>query len=184
MQLIERRTYFGVVDLISGDADECRLRLQTIEGGNLAGDRSQRSYLQIALFRDLFQAGIVVFQLVFLSPELVKLRNLEQHPRIRASNSGQAEESDCSTNDKNIQVMDWDGDLAKLPVVPPGHKKDVKAFLQIAPLSFEASGPEFQAWYRNKRNACSDHLTYSGCVSTLGMETLIAPSPTRTATGT
>ena len=68
--------------------------------------------------------------------------------------------------------MDGNRDFAQLPVFPPGHKKDVKALSQIFPLSFEASGPELQAKCRNLPNACSDHLTFAGRFSHLGMETL------------
>jgi hypothetical protein len=72
--------------------------------------------------------------------------------------------------------MDGNGDLAKLAVVPAGHEKDVEPFLQNQiPLSFEASGPEFQAQILNEQNACSDHLTFQGCVPILGMETLSRP---------
>jgi len=56
--------------------------------------------------------------------------------------------------------MDWDGDLAQLPVVPPGHEKDVKTLLQNLSSTFETSGPEFQAKFLSSQNACSDHLTF------------------------
>jgi hypothetical protein len=71
--------------------------------------------------------------------------------------------------------MHGDGDFAQLAVVPAGHKKDVKAFLQFAPLVFETSGPELQAQFLSCRNACSDHLTFSGLQSPLGNGTLSRP---------
>jgi len=101
--------------------------------------------LQVTLLSNLFQTRIVRFQLIFFSPQLVELGNLQQHAGIRAGNSGQAEKSNSGTDDENVEVMDWNRNLAELPVVATGHEKDVEPFLQMAPLSFEASGPEFQA---------------------------------------
>jgi hypothetical protein len=73
--------------------------------------------------------------LIFFRPQLVVTRNLQQHAGIGAGNAGQAEESDCGAHDKYVKVMHGDGDFAQLPVVPAGHKKNVKTFLQIAPRS-------------------------------------------------
>jgi hypothetical protein len=77
--------------------------------------------------------------------------------------------------------MHGDRDLAQLPVVPASHKKDVKAFLQIAPLVVETSGPELQAQSLSCRNACSDHLTFFGLRSHLGNGNFLAPYAYRTA---
>ena len=130
VELIQRRTHFVSLNLLGRRGDQRRLRLQTIERGNFAGDRAQRCHLQVALFGDLFQAGVIVLELIFLGPQLVKLGHLQQHAGIRAGNSGQAEESDGGADDENVEVMDGNGDLAQLPVVPAGHEKDVEPFLQ------------------------------------------------------
>jgi hypothetical protein len=67
--------------------------------------------------------------------------------------------------------MHGDGNLTELSIVPAGHKKDVKAFLQIAPLHyfctkvlstrFEASGPELQASFLVAKSLFGN-LTFSG----------------------
>src|ERR1039457_7708601 len=71
--------------------------------------------------------------------------------------------------------MHGDGDLTQLPVVPASHEKDVKAFLQIAPLKSCKSGPELQAQFLSCQNACSDHLTFFGLRSHLGNGNFLAP---------
>ena len=93
--------------------------------------------MHIPLFGDLFQARVVVLELIFFGAQLVKLRDLEQHAGIRAGNSGEAEESDRGSDHKNVQVMHRDGNLAQRAVVPAGHEKDVEAFLQMTPLSLK-----------------------------------------------
>ena len=64
--------------------------------------------------------------------------------------------------------------LRSCAVVPAGHEKDVKAFLQIVPLSLKHQVRNFRPVLK-LQNACSDHLTFSGCVPILGMETLSRP---------
>ena len=133
MQLVERRADIGVVNLFGGCRHQRGLRFQSVERRNFAGDRAQRSDLHIALFGDLLQARIIVFELIFFGAQLVIAGNLQQHAGIRAGNAGQAEESNGGADHENIQIMNGDGNFAQLAVVPAGHKKDVKAFLQIAP---------------------------------------------------
>jgi hypothetical protein len=78
---------------------------------------------------------------------------------IRTGNSGQAKESDCGPHDEDVEIMDGNGNLAQLPVVPASHKKDVKAFPQIAPrnpeqpiLNFRFLTSGFAASVRNSQS--------------------------------
>ena len=122
MQLIERRTYVRGLNLFLGRRHQRRLRLQPVERRNFPGDRAQRRDLHIALFGDLLQARVIVFELIFFRPQLVIAGNLQQHAGIRAGNAGQAEESDGGAHYENVEVMHGDGNLAQLAVVPAGHK--------------------------------------------------------------
>jgi hypothetical protein len=81
--------------------------------------------------------------------------------------------------------MHGDRDFTQLAVIPAGHKKDVKAFLQIAPrltTSFEASGPELQAKFLQLLKRLFGLPDFSGYAPILGMETISRPTPNRTAT--
>ena len=109
------------------------LRLQPVERRNFPGDRAQRGDLNIALLGHLLQARIVVFKLIFFRAQLVITGNLEEHSGVGTCDAGKAEESDGGPDYEYVQIMNGDGDLTQLAVVPAGHKKDVKAFAQIAP---------------------------------------------------
>ncbi len=100
VQLVERRTYISVMNLVRGRCHQRRLSLQTVQGRNLSGDRSQGGHLHVALFGNLLQTGVVVFELIFFRPQLVVAGNLQQHTSVGAGNSGQAEESDCGPHDE------------------------------------------------------------------------------------
>jgi hypothetical protein len=56
---------------------------------------------------------------------------LLQHPGIRTGNSCEAERRDTDTRYQNIQIMDGNGDFAKLTSFVAGYKKYVKAFTQM-----------------------------------------------------
>ncbi len=133
VQLIERRAYIAIMNLIGRRGHQCGLSLQPIEGRNFPRDRTQRSDLHVALFGHLLQAGVVVFELIFFGPQLVITGNLQQHACVGTGDAGETQESDCGPHDEHVKVMHGDRDFAQLAVVPAGHKKDVKAFLQIAP---------------------------------------------------
>ena len=71
MQLVERRGYVCVMNLVGRRRDQRRLSLQPVKGRNFPGDRSQRSDLHVALFGDLLQARIIVLKLIFFGAQLV-----------------------------------------------------------------------------------------------------------------
>jgi hypothetical protein len=184
VQLIQRRSDIRLMDLVAASSDHDGLRFQSIQGRNFTGNRAQRCHLHVTLFGNLFQAGVARLQLILLGPQLVELRNLQEHASVRAGNSGQAEESNGSADGKNIEVMNGNGDFAKRAVVPASDKKDVEAFLQKSFPLVEASGPEFQAKFLECKKACSGHLTFSGSVPYLGKGTDCALFSTGTPTRT
>ena len=130
-QLIEGRTDLGILDFLLRGGNQRGLRLQSVKSGNFTGDRAQRGYLHIALFGNFFQAGVTILQLLFFGAQLIVMRNLQQHAGIRAGDAGEAKESDGGADYENIQIMDGNGDLAQLAVVPAGHKKDVETLVQM-----------------------------------------------------
>jgi hypothetical protein len=87
--------------------------------------------LDVAFFGDFFQAGVTILELLFFGAQFVVVGNLKQHSRIRAGNSGEAEESDGGAYYEYVKIMDGNGDLAQLAVVSAGHEKYVKALLQM-----------------------------------------------------
>ena len=121
------------MNLFGRGRDQRRLRLQTVERRNFSGDRGQRGDLNVALLGHLRQTGIIVLELIFFRAQLVVARNLEQHAGVGAGNAGKAEESNGGPDYEYVKIMNGDGDLTQLAVVPAGHKKDVKTFSQIAP---------------------------------------------------
>ena len=90
--------------------------------------------MHVALFGDLFETGVAILQLLFFRAQLVVVRNLEQHPRIRAGNTGKAEEADGRAYYEYIEILDGNGDLAELAVVAASHKKNVEALMQMPSL--------------------------------------------------
>src|SRR5208282_6067255 len=96
----------------------------------LAGQRSQRGYLNITFLFHLFQTRIVVFELGVLGAELVEVGNLAQHLGIRTGDSREAKHTDCRPGQKHVQVLDGNGDLTKLSRFVPGYEKYVETFTQ------------------------------------------------------
>src|SRR5208283_3515587 len=76
--------------------------------------------------------GIAGLQLRLFVAQLVVVRDLAQHAGIGTDDARQAEHANQSAGDKNVQILDRNGDLAKLSGFVAGHKKDVKAFTQYA----------------------------------------------------
>ena len=56
--------------------------------------------------------------------------DLGQHSGIRTGNSGEAKDGNSGTGEENIKVLDRDRNLAQLPVISAGDKKDVGTFTQ------------------------------------------------------
>ena len=110
------------MNLLLGGCDQRGLRLQSVKRRNFTGDRTQRCDLNVALFGDLFQARITILKLLFFGAQFVVTGNLQQHPGIRAGDTGEAEKSNGGAGYEYIQIMEGNGDLAQLPVVPAGHK--------------------------------------------------------------
>ncbi len=56
--------------------------------------------------------------------------NLLQHTGIRTGDSRKAERTDGKARQKNIQIMDGNGDLAKLSSFVSGYEKYIETFAQ------------------------------------------------------
>ena len=86
--------------------------------------------MNVTFFGDLFEAGVAIFELSVFGAELVVVFDLGQHACIRTGNSGEAEDGDSGAGQENIEVLDGDGDLAKLTGFVAGYEKYVKTFTQ------------------------------------------------------
>ncbi len=58
------------------------------------------------------------------------MSDLLQHPGIRAGNSGEAEDPDGGARQKDVQILDGNGDLSKLSSFVAGYEKYVETFTQ------------------------------------------------------
>ena len=103
---------------------------QTVKRADFAGQRTERSRLNIFLVRHLFHLQIVVANRFALGADLVKTRCFQQHAAIGAGHPGDREKTDHCRRDKDIGVVQGDGDLAQFAVFLTGHKNDVVAFAQ------------------------------------------------------
>ncbi len=130
-KLVDRGSNVGVLNLLLRGGDQRGLRLQSVERRNLTGDRTQGRDLNVTLLGDFFEAGITILKLLFLGAQFVVTGDLEQHAGVGAGDTGEAEEPDGGADHEYIQVMDRDGDLAQLAVVPASHEKYVEALLQM-----------------------------------------------------
>jgi hypothetical protein len=62
--------------------------------------------------------------------ELVVVGDFLQHPGIRTGDPREAERADRQPGQKNVQVLDGNGNLAKLSRFIASYEKYVKAFTQ------------------------------------------------------
>ena len=76
VKLVERRANLLFLNLLGGSGYHCRIRLEPVEGGNLAGQRAQGSDLNVTFFGDLFEARIAIFELSVFGAELVVVFDL------------------------------------------------------------------------------------------------------------
>ena len=112
-----------------------RLRLQPVQRRHLAGQRSQRRYLDFFFLRHFFQTVIARLELFLLRPHLIEAHGLHQHAAIRARHPGDAQHADQRSGEKYLGVVQGNGNLAELAFGVSGHKKYVEALAQnVSPL--------------------------------------------------
>ena len=107
-----------------------RIGLEPVKRGNLAGQGTERSYLNVTFLGDQFQTRIAVLELGMVGAQLVVMGNLCQHPGIRTGDSREAERPDHQPGHKDVGVLDGNGDLAKLSSFVASYEKDVETFTQ------------------------------------------------------
>jgi len=121
--------------------------------------------LDVTLLGHFFQPGITILQLLFFGTQLVVAGNLQQHAGVGTGDARKAKKSNRRPHHKYVQVMDWNGDLAQLAVVSPGHEKYVEAFLQMPSffrfVMIRAGTP---GNVLRLQKACSDNLIVPGPV--------------------
>ncbi len=61
IKLIKRRIDLGGLNLFGRSGHHCRIGFQAIKRGDLAGERAQGSYLNVAFLGHLLQLGISIF---------------------------------------------------------------------------------------------------------------------------
>src|ERR1700690_431228 len=125
------------LNLLGRGDHQRRVRLEPIQRGYLAGQRAQRRYVNVALPGDLLQPRIVVLELCLLGAELVVVGNLLQHPGIGAGDSREAERANRRPGQKNVEILDGNGNLPKLSGFVARYEKDVETFTQYPNLPGE-----------------------------------------------
>jgi len=78
----------------------------------------------------LFQTRIAVLELRLLGAELVVVGDLIQHPGIGTGDAGEAEGANRQSGQKHVEILDGDGDLAKLSCFVASYEKYVETFTQ------------------------------------------------------
>ena len=86
--------------------------------------------MNVTFLGDLFQARIAVLKLGLLGAELVVVGDFLQHPGVGAGDTRKAERADRRPGQKNVKVLDGDGDLSKLSGFVASYEKYVETFTQ------------------------------------------------------
>ncbi len=118
------------LNLLGRGNDHRRIGLESVERRNFAGQRSQRCHLNVAFLGHLLQPRIVVFKLGVLGEELIVVRDLVQHPGIRAGDYGEQERDRRQSRNERVDILHGDGNPAQLSRFVPCHEKYVETFSQ------------------------------------------------------
>ena len=105
---------------------------QPVQRCHFAGQRAQRSYLHIAVMRDLRHLLVVLAQRFAFFADLVEALGLQQHAGVRARQSYDRECADEGRGHKAVGVVKRKRDLPHPSLFIPGNKKNVVALAQHA----------------------------------------------------
>src|SRR5690349_6979929 len=130
-KLLDGRLHFVVTDLgHPGAPGDDRLRLQAVQRRDFAGQRAQRCHLEVALLGDLLQGLVPRLERFLFRPHLVEAHDFHQHAAIGAGHAGDGQHADQGPHQEDLNIVQWNGDLAELSLGVPGDKKNVEAFTQ------------------------------------------------------
>src|SRR6476646_1254119 len=112
------------------------LVFQAVKRRHLAGQRAKRRNLNF-----LFSVGLLKFlhassQSVFCAPQLVNVRDLDQHPGVGAGNAGKAQQRQEPANNDYVEVIKGDFKLPDLSFGIARNEKDVKTLMQSSSAAF------------------------------------------------
>ena len=106
-------------------------RRQTVECGDLARQRAQRSRLDVLLMRGLLEVRVVLLQRVVVLPKLVEAGGLDQHSRVRAGQSGDGKHADGRGGYEKISIVKGDRNLIQVAVFVAADEHDVVTLFKL-----------------------------------------------------
>lgn len=112
-----------------GDWNGKLARCESVQRGDFGGERAETGGLHIPLMRGLFEMRVVFLEVVVILTELVEPGSLDQHPRVRASEASNREQTDHGCSDEDVGIVKRDGNLAESAVSVAAHEHDVIALL-------------------------------------------------------